>query len=1055
MHVKLKLLACLLSIIMIFGTVTCSAEESSPVYDLTIEKLVMDERTGKVTVNGKVNSDIETVVTMIVYYPDASGNAVDPGALTTIDKTTVFTIDEMKADENGSFAFTFTIKEDRTPGDYLIRLGVKGMQFASSARGGTVKLLGSAEKNTIKSIFNGASVHTDLKAFFENHGGMFILPDFYDSTYDIAEEDFNNILIDYRDAYYTDGVPLLTDIQKVIDTSEIIYGLKTLTRGEFEGFLGNNKTRLNIDLENKEYKDNKTGVQDKLFALINTDTERLVESWGKLSSEFEKTVILEAFSNTDRSQTDYLLRKYSIEGIDVNGDYTKVDPVEMGKAFEDKTFTLLSEIKDTFIARLSVLLNLLEDDTDDEYDPPTGGGGGGGGHRVYNIEGMENVEGVKEEVSSEFTDIASVAWASEAITALKNRGIIAGMTPTQFCPANAVTREQFVKMAVMAFGSQWSEGEDSFADVDSSAWYTQYIKKAVNAGVVNGQGGFFGVGQSITRQDVAVILYRIMENKISSAKTPLFKDYDKIASYAQDAVCAMYSVNILSGDDKGLFNPTNACTRAEAAKLIYNVLSVARSKDNEVILCIVENVGIIGEITGLENDGQMISSCVINDNIYDLTKEFAQEIKTNSEQKRNFVLGRSLRFAITHDGKIAYSFESEGGEQYGYLLNAAFGTKAIKPDEGEFLIYSQNGELIQLKGAKKIETNSGSGKNAKETISQWDAVNNIGITNNGEVVQQLIKYELNDKGELNKLYYATKAGDAAAFDYESERFYKTDITSAPNVYRSSTSSIGEYTVSDNTIIFMIEKRDSDGKVESDGIRITPLNFTDSQAYSFSAYDYSAYKAPKAVVLDSSDSTDKNGVSDDAFILQKKIKVITDGEEHDKIIGLMNGVSKEYVLSENFTVFDINGGTTMTLNDLEEGDAFLVAADMSGKLTKCVQVCDISNDKKPEYKAIRFPKSSTGTYGNSACTSVVGNVADYTFNAIGVRTKDLKDNTDKITGHSIVKKSYFYLYDSSEPKGSRIKAVTADELVAETAAGNGSRVVVASRYTAIRTVIIIK
>lgn len=567
MHVKLKLLACMLAVVMAFGIVTCAAEQGSTDYDLTIEKLVMDERTGVVTVNGTVNSDIETVVTMIVYYPDEEGNAVNPDILTTIDKTTVFTIEEMPAGENGAFNFTFTIKDDRKPGDYLIRLGIKGMKFEDSARGGTVKLLGPLEKEAIKTSFNAATVHTDLKTFFEDHGELLILPSLYDSTYDSVEEEFNKIQIDYRNSYYKNGVQMLIDIQAIIDTSEMIYKLKTLTREEFEGFLGDNSTRLNIDLENTEYKNRKENVLNSVFSIINT--EKLVESWGKLSSEFEKTVILEAFSNTDRAQADYLLKKYSTAlDINVDGDYKNVDPVEMGKAFEDKNFESLSLIKKTFETRLSQLIE--NEDSDDGYVS----GGGGGGNRVYNIEGIANTATVKEPVSSGFADLANVKWANEAITALKNRGIIAGMTPTQFCPDNAVTREQFVKMAVAAFGAAWNEGESSFSDVDSSAWYARYVKKAVNAGVINGQGEIFGIGQSITRQDVAVILYRIMEDKISSSKIPEFKDYDKIASYAQEAVCAMYSSNILSGDDKGLFNPTNACTRAEAAKLIYGALNI-------------------------------------------------------------------------------------------------------------------------------------------------------------------------------------------------------------------------------------------------------------------------------------------------------------------------------------------------------------------------------------------------------------------------------------------------------------------------------------------------
>lgn len=486
-----------------------------------------------------------------------------------------------------------------------------------------------------------------------------------------------------------------------------------------------------------------------------------------------------------------------------------------------------------------------------------------------------------------------------------------------------------------------------------------------------------------------------------------------------------------------------------------NVLSVARSKDNEVVLCIVESLGIIGTISALENDGQEIAYCVVNDNKYKLTEELTKLIKTAGEQKTNFVLGESLRFAITHDGKIAYSFKTESGEQYGYLLEAKYGARPIKPDEGEFLIYSQKGELLQVKGAKKIKTNSGSGKSAKEAITEWDVGNNAGITNNGEVIQQLVKYRLNDKGELDKLYYATQAGDEVTYDYKNERFYKADITESP--YRISTSSIGEYTISDETPIFVIAKRDADGRVESDGINIVPLSFFNDQVLNFLAYDFDAYKAPKVVVIDSSDNSDRSIGSDDAFVLQKKKTIINEDEEEKcKLVGLMNGASKEYIVSDNIAIFDINGDkTTMTLDDLEEGDAFMVTTNVNGELTQLMFACDISNDLNPEYRAIRFPKSSTGSYGNSVCSAVVGNVADYTFNAIGVRTYDINTDMERVTGHSIVNASHFYLYDTSEAKSNRVKTVTKDELIAEASPGDGSRVVVISRYTATRAVIIIK
>ena len=106
---------------------------------------------------------------------------------------------------------------------------------------------------------------------------------------------------------------------------------------------------------------------------------------------------------------------------------------------------------------------------------------------------------------------------------------------------------------------------------------SEYISKAVSSGLFKGLGDSrFGVGSYITRQDIALILSRgasikgisLDDNKIDIS----FNDVKDISTYALDAVSELYSNRIISGTPEGNFNPGSFATRAEAAKMIYELL---------------------------------------------------------------------------------------------------------------------------------------------------------------------------------------------------------------------------------------------------------------------------------------------------------------------------------------------------------------------------------------------------------------------------------------------------------------------------------------------------
>ena len=61
----------------------------------------------------------------------------------------------------------------------------------------------------------------------------------------------------------------------------------------------------------------------------------------------------------------------------------------------------------------------------------------------------------------------------------------------------------------------------------------------------------------------------------SSSNGYMFSDDASIDAYAKEAVYALADLGVINGTGNGMFNPKGTATRAEAAKIIYEILKNA------------------------------------------------------------------------------------------------------------------------------------------------------------------------------------------------------------------------------------------------------------------------------------------------------------------------------------------------------------------------------------------------------------------------------------------------------------------------------------------------
>lgn len=172
-----------------------------------------------------------------------------------------------------------------------------------------------------------------------------------------------------------------------------------------------------------------------------------------------------------------------------------------------------------------------------------------------------------------FLDSPSISqWAQDSSSRLRYMNIMVGDASNNFLPKESLIRAQAAKLLVtLANMPEESIGNTTFADTPPDAWYAPYVLTAANHGIVQGVGGgMFDPHGIITRQDFAVMLTRTLNLAMSATKMPA--DINNSAEYAKPAVCTLYTMGIMQGEN-GNFDPTGVITREMAATICDRVLN--------------------------------------------------------------------------------------------------------------------------------------------------------------------------------------------------------------------------------------------------------------------------------------------------------------------------------------------------------------------------------------------------------------------------------------------------------------------------------------------------
>lgn len=173
---------------------------------------------------------------------------------------------------------------------------------------------------------------------------------------------------------------------------------------------------------------------------------------------------------------------------------------------------------------------------------------------------------------SGFSDVSSDAWYRNAVAYVQENGLMIGTSTTTFSPDNSTSREMLATVLYRMAGSPMVSTSANFQDVAENSWYTAAVNWAAANGVAIGyDNGTFGVGDPVSREQIATIFWRYAGSPIMN-RSQDYSDERAISAYASDAVDWARANRIMIGKGGNRFDPQGNATRAEVATILMNYM---------------------------------------------------------------------------------------------------------------------------------------------------------------------------------------------------------------------------------------------------------------------------------------------------------------------------------------------------------------------------------------------------------------------------------------------------------------------------------------------------
>ena len=157
-------------------------------------------------------------------------------------------------------------------------------------------------------------------------------------------------------------------------------------------------------------------------------------------------------------------------------------------------------------------------------------------------------------MQTEFYDVAFHSWYYDAVSHVTGEGLMTGVGNSKFNPDGAVTRAMVWTVLARMDGENTDGG---------STWYSKAQSWAMRTGVSDGTNPM----GSITREQLAAMLYRFEGSPAVSGNLSAYPDANTVSDWAKDALVWATQTGLIKGMG-GNLSPKTGATRAQLATML-------------------------------------------------------------------------------------------------------------------------------------------------------------------------------------------------------------------------------------------------------------------------------------------------------------------------------------------------------------------------------------------------------------------------------------------------------------------------------------------------------
>lgn len=180
---------------------------------------------------------------------------------------------------------------------------------------------------------------------------------------------------------------------------------------------------------------------------------------------------------------------------------------------------------------------------------------------VLGVKGSMQIKVINNDKS--FVDTVG-HWAASDVDFVSARELFNGTAPALFSPEASMTRGMVVTVIARLAGENTDGGAN---------WYDKGCAWAVANGVSDGTDP----NGSITREQLAAMLYRYCGSPAASGSLSAYADAASVSAFASDAMQWCVNNGIINGMD-GLLNPQGQATRAQVSAMFARYIRLAAAK---------------------------------------------------------------------------------------------------------------------------------------------------------------------------------------------------------------------------------------------------------------------------------------------------------------------------------------------------------------------------------------------------------------------------------------------------------------------------------------------